>query len=1125
MSLAYRTGTIAVPNAGTTVTGTLTAWTNQVKQGDLIHLPDGKFYEVADDPASNTSLTIVEPYAGTTVASAGAYRIYRYSDGWRPTAEINIRLGNLLDRFENVTGFILNGTGVPSDSLGEDGDLYIRTDDPSIYSKEAGAWDSGVSLGGPTGATGASYAGSSTTSRGIGTGSMTVTASTGMAFVPGSRVRLASAASPTTHWMEGAVTAYNSGTGSLTFTSDAFLGSGSRADWNISLAGERGATGATGPSFAATSTTSLLIGTGTKAFTGVSTSLAYSVGQRARAASAADTANWMEGRITGYSGGTLTLSVDAIGGSGTLADWNINVAGSQGIQGATGATGATGSTGPAGPSYAATSTTSLAIGTGAKASTTQAGLAYVVGSRVRMSSAANTSNYMEGVCTAYNSGTGAITIDVEIVGGSGTYADWNFSLAGNRGIAGVSLVYVSGGYNGATTYNQGEWLKEGTAAWVYINATPAAGNALPVLPTTSDTYWQLLAEDGLDGSGSVDSVNGQNGAVVLTASDIEIDSLTPTGYTPAGASIEQHLSGISTALLSAGINDNFLVNGDGLFNTNLATSAADTVGIVDHWRAITQTGAIAFSVQSDVADGVPKMIRLSQSQASAQRMGAAQTIEAAASKLLRGSDVSLSGKVRLSTSATVRFALLAWTGTADAAPADPVNDFTSDTYTTGNFFTSTTMTLIAEGNLAVTANTLTDISLSGSVPSGTNNIILMVWTSATAIQNVTLDYRAKLEKGGTGTGWTPSDPGLEYARTDVFARIMETANAVACRAANLAVNGNFSFDQQNARASSTADDYYFGDNWSAKRSITSGTVAAQSYGSPGIGGYKNYGGLTATTGVTLSSNNFVFIQHPIEGERMAQLRFGGASAKGIKVGFWCYATKTGLATVALRNASAARTQLATFTVNATNTWEWKVVTFTGDTSGTWASDVTRGADLNFCAGSATGSSFLSSTVGSWLSGNYVAATGQVNFMASNSDVFFITGLTIIPADMEMPSSAYAYLAQKDDTVTREEVQRYIELLPVTRFTGVVFTSTQILVNASFLTKKRATGASVTLLNTAGNLFHNGQAQLGGTHSLAASVVSESSIYCQLDNLTGATAGNGVIGFAANTNLLLVNSRY
>lgn len=187
--------------------------------------------------------------------------------------------------------------------------------------------------------------------------------------------------------------------------------------------GPQGDPGPTGAGYGGTSTTSLLIGAGSKAFT-TQAGMAYTVGIRVRAVSAADAANYMDGAVTAYSGTTLTVLVDAVGGSGTLADWNFGPTGSAGAAGATGA------------SYAATSATSFLIGAGSKAFTTQAGLAYVVGSRVRFASAADPANYMEGVVTAYASTT--LTALIDAVGGSGTLADWNISIAGNVGAAGAS---------------------------------------------------------------------------------------------------------------------------------------------------------------------------------------------------------------------------------------------------------------------------------------------------------------------------------------------------------------------------------------------------------------------------------------------------------------------------------------------------------------------------------------------------------------------------------------------------------------------------------------------------------------------------------------------------------------
>ena len=93
------------------------------------------------------------------------------------------------------------------------------------------------------------------------------------------------------------------------------------------------------------STTSLAIGTGSKAFT-IAAGLGFNVGDYVLATSNSDTTNYMHGQIASYSSTTLTVTVTSTGGSGTKTDWTIRLSG---VAGATGATGSTGSTGPIGP--------------------------------------------------------------------------------------------------------------------------------------------------------------------------------------------------------------------------------------------------------------------------------------------------------------------------------------------------------------------------------------------------------------------------------------------------------------------------------------------------------------------------------------------------------------------------------------------------------------------------------------------------------------------------------------------------------------------------------------------------------------------------------------------------------
>lgn len=88
--------------------------------------------------------------------------------------------------------------------------------------------------------------------------------------------------------------------------------------------------------YAATSTTSLLIGSGTKVFT-VERDLAYVAGVRVRAISATDITSFMEGTVTSYLDDQLTVAVDIANGSATLAQWNITLAGQPGFNGTNGA--------------------------------------------------------------------------------------------------------------------------------------------------------------------------------------------------------------------------------------------------------------------------------------------------------------------------------------------------------------------------------------------------------------------------------------------------------------------------------------------------------------------------------------------------------------------------------------------------------------------------------------------------------------------------------------------------------------------------------------------------------------------------------------------------------------------
>ena len=82
----------------------------------------------------------------------------------------------------------------------------------------------------------------------------------------------------------------------------------------------------------------------------------------------------------------------------------------------------------------ATSTSSIAIGTGSKTFVTQAGKQFATGQFILITSDADPTNYMHGQVTSYS--TTSLVVNVLDIGGSGTHTDWTIDVSGSRGATG-----------------------------------------------------------------------------------------------------------------------------------------------------------------------------------------------------------------------------------------------------------------------------------------------------------------------------------------------------------------------------------------------------------------------------------------------------------------------------------------------------------------------------------------------------------------------------------------------------------------------------------------------------------------------------------------------------------------
>lgn len=164
----------------------------------------------------------------------------------------------------------------------------------------------------------------------------------------------------------------------------------------------------------------------------------------------------------------------------------------------------------------ATSTTSVAIGTGSKSFTIETGKAFVVGQFVLVANTADPTKYMAGQVTAHNATTGALTINVPAgyTGGSGTLAAWTIGLTGARGVDGTNGTNGTNGADGA----QGPIGPAGGAALTLISSPSLTGAASVTFSSIPSAYEHVFL--------SLDGVSHNSGSAQTLRIEVSTDGTT-----------------------------------------------------------------------------------------------------------------------------------------------------------------------------------------------------------------------------------------------------------------------------------------------------------------------------------------------------------------------------------------------------------------------------------------------------------------------------------------------------------------------------------------------------------------------------------------------------------------------
>lgn len=212
---------------------------------------------------------------------------------------------------------------------------------------------------------------------------------------------------------------------------------------------------------------------------------------------------------------------------------------------------------------------------------------------------------------------------------------------------------------------------------------------------------------------------------------------------------------------------------------------------------------------------------------------------------------------------------------------------------------------------------------------------------------------------------------------------------------NRIINGDMRISQRAAGASVTegfaVDRFEFQENGSAAFTIQRSTTVPT--------GFVNSTVVTVTSAASATAAQVNRYFQRIEGNNIADLGFGTATASTVTLSFWVRSSLTGTYCAALVNNAANRSYVAEYSISAANTWEYKTITIAGDTTGTWETGTSSGVQVTFDLGS--GSDY-NATAGSWVAANDFRTTNQANFANTSGATFYITGVQLEAGSVASP---------------------------------------------------------------------------------------------------------------------------
>ena len=275
-----------------------------------------------------------------------------------------------------------------------------------------------------------------------------------------------------------------------------------------------------------------------------------------------------------------------VGTSGTSG--SSGTSGTSGSSGSSGTNGTSGAAGGDGDQYKTTSSTNETIALGSQTFVVETSLSWTTGQTAIVTDASNDANYMAGEVTAYNSANGNFTVNVTVVGGSGTKSSWVVNLSGEVGAAGSSGTSGTSGttpfpYSGSADISGSLTVTGSNAPAVRVSGSTTLTGSLFTSGSNISTGSLITSGSNIttgsfivSGSNTLSGSFLQSGSTQITGSTLLSGSLLLTGSSALALRVTGSTALTGSLFVSGTVSGSFIGDGTGL--TGVASPTGSYTG-------------------------------------------------------------------------------------------------------------------------------------------------------------------------------------------------------------------------------------------------------------------------------------------------------------------------------------------------------------------------------------------------------------------------------------------------------------------------------------------------------------------------------------------------------------------